>query len=167
MTTRSISRVHPAPDWLQGAAVGLAAAAVGTLALITVGTLSGRGPDLLAAVGMGPWPSAVRAVTGASPALSYVISHTTLYLLAGIVGLAVARVADRIPVLLTGLLLIILVIEFSFLVVMTGWQSVGHFDQATWRAVVIAHAVADVFLFLGIVRVHPTLRQAFRRAYQD
>jgi hypothetical protein len=147
--------------------VGLASAAVGTLTLIAVGAVSGRGLDILAAVGMGPWPSAVRAVTGASPAVSYIISHTTLYLLAGIVGLAVARVADRIPVLLTGLLLLIIVVEFSFLVVMTGWQAAGRFDPGTWGAVLTAHLVADVFLFLGIVRVHPSLRQALRRAYQE
>jgi hypothetical protein len=167
MTTQSIARVHSAPGWLQGSAVGLAAAAVGTLALITVGTVSGRGLDILAAVGMGPWPSAVRALTGASPAVSYLISHTTLYLLAGIVGLALARVADRTPVLLTGLLLLIIVVEFGFLFVMTGWQAAGRFDQVTWRAVVIAHAVADIVLVLGIVRVHPSLRQALRRAYQE
>jgi len=167
MTSQSVSRVHPYPGWLQGILVGLVAGVVGTLTLIIVGALSGRGLDILAGVGMGPWPSAVRAVTGASPAVSYILSHTTLYLLAGIVGLALARVADRIPVLLTGLLLLLIVVEFGFLVVMTGWQAGGHFDQVTWRAVLIAHAVADVFLVLGIVRVHPSLRQAFRRAYQE
>jgi hypothetical protein len=161
-----MSRV-PVPGWLQGAGVGLTAAVVGTLTLITVGALSGQGLGILAAVGMGPWPSAVRALTGASPAASYVVSHTTLYLLAGIVGLALARVADRIPVLLTGLLLIVIVIEFGFLVVMTGWQAAGHFDPVTWRAVLIAHGVADLVLVLGIARVHPSLREAFRHAYQD
>ena len=155
------------PEWLHGALVGLVAAAVGTLTLITVGALSGQGPEILARVGKGPWPSLVRAITGTSPSLSYVVSHTTLYLLAGIVGLAIARVADRMPVLLTGLLLVVLVIEFSFLVVMTGWTALGHFDTVTWRAVLIAHAVADVFLVIGILRVHPSLRQAFRRAYQE
>ena len=167
MTSQSVSRVHPYPGWIQGAVVGLAAAAAGTLTLILVGAASGRGLEILGSVGMGPWPSAVRVLTGFSAAVSYIISHTTLYLLAGIVALAIARLADRIPVLLTGLVLMILVIEFGFLVVMTGWQSVGHFDQITWRAVLIAHAVADGFLFLGIVRVHPSLRQAFLRAYQE
>jgi hypothetical protein len=152
---------------LHGALVGLAAAAVGTLTLLTVGAVGGQGLEILALVGKGPWPSLVRAITGASPSFSYVVSHTTLYLLAGIAALAIARVADRVPVLLTGLLLVILVIEFSFLVVMTGWKAAGHFDEATWRAVLIAHVVADVFLVIGILRVHPSLRQAFRRAYQE
>jgi hypothetical protein len=54
--------------------------------------------------------------------VSYLLSHTTLYLLAGIIALAVSRVADRLPILLTGLLLVIMVMEFGYLVVMTGWQ---------------------------------------------
>ncbi len=154
------------PGWLQGAAVGLAAALAGTLALIIVGALAGRGMAILDAVGMGPWPSAVRALTGASPAASYLVSHTALYLLAGIVALAIARVADRLPVLLTGLLLVILVIEFAYLVVMTGWRATGHFDGLTWHSVLIAHVVANMVLLVGILWVHPSLRLAFRRAYE-
>jgi hypothetical protein len=163
-------RGHPAgqqPEWPHGALVGLAAAVVGTFTLLTVGVVNGQGLEILAQVGKGPWPSLVRAITGASPSLSYIVSHTTLYLLAGIVALAIARVADRIPVLLTGLLLLIIVVEFGFLFVMTGWEAAGHFDAATWRAVLIAHVMADVFLVIGILRVHPSLRQAFRRAYQE
>ncbi|HXS24139.1 MAG TPA: hypothetical protein VN719_07915, partial [Gemmatimonadales bacterium] len=113
------------------------------------------------------WPSAVHALTGASPAMSYLLSHTTLYLLAGIVGLAIARVADRLPVLLTGLLLFILVIEFGYLVVMTGWRATGHFDGPTWQAVLIAHVVANLVLLIGVLWVHPSLRVDFRRAYQE
>src|SRR4051812_42706063 len=158
MTARPISRDHPHPGWLQGAAVGLIAAIAGTLTLITVGAIGGRGLAVLDAVGMGPWPSAVRALTGASPAVSYLLSHTALYLLAGIVALAIARVADRLPTLLTGLLLLIMVIEFAYLVVMTGWQATGHFDALTWRSVLIAHGVANLFLLIGILWVHPSLR---------
>jgi hypothetical protein len=116
---------------------------------------------------MGPWPSAVRAITGASPAVSYLLSHTTLYLLVGIIALAVARLADRLPILLTGLLLVIMVMEFGYLVVMTGWQATGHFDNLTWQSVLVAHVVANVFLLIGILWVHPSLRLDFRRAYQD
>jgi hypothetical protein len=165
-----MKRGHPdnqQPEWPHGALVGLAAAAVGTFVLVTVGAVSGQGLEILARVGKGPWPSLVRALTGASPSLSYIVSHTTLYLLTGIVALVIARLADRIPVLLTGLFLLIIVVEFGFLFVMTGWQAAGHFDEATWRAVLIAHAMADVFLVIGIMRVHPSLRQAFRRAYQE
>jgi hypothetical protein len=165
--TQSTTRNHRLPGWLQGAAVGLIAAIAGTLTLIVVGTIGGRGMAILGTVGMGPWPSAVRALTGASPAVSYLVSHTTLYLLAGIVALAVARVADRLPVLLTGLLLLILVIEFGYLVVMTGWETTGRFDSLTWRSVLVAHVVANLILLIGILWVHPSLKSAFVRAYQE
>jgi hypothetical protein len=122
---------------------------------------------ILDAAGMGPWPAAVHGLTGASPAASYLVSHTVLYLAAGIVALAVARVADRLPVLLTGLLLVILVIEFAFLVAMTGWQATGHFDGPTWQSVLIAHVVANVVLLIGILWVHPSLKLDFRRAYVE
>lgn len=167
MTARPMSRIQRQPGWLQGAAVGLTAAIAGSLALLTVGAIGGRGLAILDAVGMGPWPSAVRALTGASPAVSYLLSHTTLYVLAGIVALALARVADRLPVLLIGLFLLILVIEFSYLVVMTGWRAMGRFDGLTWQSVLIAHVVANVVLLAGILWVHPSLRSAFRRAYQE
>jgi hypothetical protein len=167
MTAQPMSRIRHQPGWLQGAAVGLTAAVAGTLALIIAGTIGGRGMDILDAVGMGLWPSAVHDLTGASPAVSYLLSHTTLYLLAGIVALAIARVADRLPVLLTGLLLGIMVIEFAYLVVMTGWRATGHFDALTWRSVLIAHVVADLFLLIGVLWVHPSLRLDFRRGYEE
>jgi hypothetical protein len=132
-----------------------------------MGAIDSRGAAILGAVGMGAWPLAVRAVTGASPAVSYLVSHTTLYLVAGIVALGVARVADRLPVLLSGLLLVILVIEFAYLVVMTGWQATGHFDNLTWRSVLISHVVANVSLLIGILWVHPSLKLAFRRANEE
>jgi hypothetical protein len=162
-----MSRDHRHLGWLQGAGVGLTAAIAGTLTLITVSAIGGRGLAILDAVGMGPWPSAVRALTGASPAVSYLLSHTTLYLLAGITALALARVADRLPILLIGLVLVILVMEFAYLVVMTGWQAAGHFDGPTWQSVLLAHVVANLFLLIGILWVHPSLRLAFRRAYQE
>ena len=155
------------PGWLQGAAVGLIAAIAGTLTLLVAGAIGGRGLAVLDAVGMGPWPSAVHALTGASPAVSYLLSHTILYLLAGIAALAIARIADRLPLLLTGLVLVILLIEFAYLVVMTGWQAMGRFDVLTWQSVLIAHVVANLFLVVGILWVHPSLRLDFRRAYQE
>jgi hypothetical protein len=99
--------------------------------------------------------------------VSYLLSHTALYLLAGIVALAIARLADRLPILLTGLLLVIIVVEFGYLVVMTGWQAAGHFDGPTWQAVLIAHLVANLVLPVGVLWVHPSLRLDFRRAYQE
>jgi hypothetical protein len=118
--------------------------------------------------GNGPLAIGTRP-TGASLAVSYLLSHTTLYLLAGIVALALAlaRVADRLPVLVTGLVLVILVIEWGYLAVMTRWQATGHFDGPNWQSVLIAHVVANLFLAIGILWVHPSLRLAFRRAYQE
>jgi hypothetical protein len=167
MIARPMSRDYHLPGWLQGGAVGLIAAIAGTLTLLTAGAIGGRGLAILDAVGNGPWPSAVHALSGASPAVSYLLSHTTLYVLAGIVALAIARVADRLPVLLTGLLLVILVIEMAYLVVMTGWRATGHFDVLTWQSVLIAHVVANLFLLIGILWVHPGLRLDLRRAYLE
>jgi len=170
MTTVSAQPLSGAdryPGWLQGAAVGLVAAIAGTIILIAVGALGGRGTAILGQVGMGLWPTAVRSLTGASPAVSYLISHTTLYLVAGIVALALARTADRLPILLTGLVLVILVIEFAYLVVMTGSRATGRFDDLTWRSVLIAHLAANVFLLIGTLWVHPTLKAAFQRSNDE
>jgi hypothetical protein len=167
ISARPISGGRQYPGWLQGATVGLIAAIAGTLTLILAGIVGGRGAAILSAVGMGPWPSVVHALTGTSPAMSYLVSHTVLYLVAGIVALAIARVADRLPVLLTGLLLAIMVIEFGYLVVMTGWRATGHFDGLTWRSVLIAHVVADLCLLIGVLWVHPSLRLDFRRGYEE
>jgi hypothetical protein len=101
MTAQPMSRIHRQPGWLQGAAVGLTAAIAGSLALITVGAIGGRGLAILDAV------------------------------------------------------------------VMTGWRAMGRFDGLTWQSVLIAHVVANVVLLTGILWVHPSLRSAFRRAYQD
>jgi hypothetical protein len=58
-------------------------------------------------------------------------------------------------------------IEFAYLVGMTGWQATGHFDVLTWQSVLIAHVVANLFLVVGILWVHPSLRLDFRRAYKE
>jgi hypothetical protein len=155
---------HRKPEWLYGALVGIVAAVAGTATLLGVGAAAGRGLDTLTNVGAGPWPSLVRSVTGAPPALSYLLSHTTLYLLAGLAGIAVARLADRVSVVLAGLAVLVLVIEYGFIVVMAQWQGTGRFDWVTWRSVVYAHAVADICLLLGIIRVHPSIRAALERA---
>jgi hypothetical protein len=99
---RSLKDVSWQSHLLHGALVGLVAAVAGLLTLLALGAALGRGLDILTDVGGGPWPSAVRAAAGTSPATSYLISHTTLYLLAGIVAMFVAAIADRVPVVLTG-----------------------------------------------------------------
>jgi hypothetical protein len=53
------------------------------------------------------------------------------------------------------------------MVIRSRGQALGRFGEVNWRALLIAHAVADVFPAIGITRVHLSLRQAFQRAYQE
>jgi hypothetical protein len=152
--------------WTDGVLVGLVAAIVSTLILLLAGALSGRGFHILADAGMAALPSMVRAATGISAALSYLLSHTLLYMLAGVAVLALAGLADRLPPLVTGLVLVIIIIEFGFLVFTTENQAIGRIDGMTWRSLLIAHAVGDVVFALGIVRAHPSLRQTLVRGYE-
>lgn len=152
--------------WTDGVRVGLVAAITSTLILLLAGALSGRGLQILGDAGMAALPSAVRAATGVSASLSYLLSHTLVYLLAGVVTLALVGLADRLPPLVTGLLLVIIIIEFGFLVFTTQSQAAGRLDELTWRSLLIAHAVGDVVFALGIVRAHPSLRQALVRGYE-
>jgi MFS superfamily sulfate permease-like transporter len=152
--------------WADGVLVGLVAAIISTLILLLAGALSGRGLQILGDAGMAALPSAVRAATGVSASLSYLLSHTLLYLLAGVVALALVGLADRLPPLVTGLLLVIIIIEFGFLVFTTQSQAAGRVDGVTWRSLLIAHAVGDIVFALGIVRMHPSLRQALVRGYE-
>jgi MFS superfamily sulfate permease-like transporter len=122
--------------------------------------------QILGDAGMAALPSAVRAATAISAALSYLLSHTLVYLFAGVVALAMVGLADRLPPLVTGLLLVIIIIEFGFLVFTTQSQAAGRVDEVTWRSLLIAHAVGDVVFALGIVRAHPSLRQALVRGYE-
>ncbi len=152
--------------WTDGVLVGLVAATISTLILLLAGVLTGRGVHMLTDVGMAALPSLVRSVTGVSAALSYLLSHTLLYLLAGVVALAFAGLSDRVPPVVAGLVLVIIFIEFGFLVFTTESQASGRIDEVTWRSLLIAHAVGDVVLALGIVRVHPSLRQALVRGFE-
>jgi hypothetical protein len=152
--------------WTDGALVGLVAAAVSTLILLLVGALSGRGWHILTDVGLSALPSMVRSATGLSGALSYLLSHTLLYVLAGVVALALAGLADRLPPLVAGFLMVIVIIEFGFLVFTTESQVSGRIDQVTWRSLLTAHAVGDIVFILGLVRAHPTLRQAVVRGFE-
>ena len=152
--------------WTYGVLVGLDAAVISTLILILAGALSGRGFHILADAGMAALPSMVRAATGISAALSYLLSHTLLYMLAGVVALALAGLADRLPPLVTGLVLVIIIIEFGFLVLTTEGQALGRFDVVTWRSLLIAHAIGDIAFAFGIVRAHPSLRQALVRGFE-
>ena len=105
--------------WRDGARVGLIAAIIGILTLLLAGALSGRGLSVLADAGMAGLPATIQAATGIPAALSYLLIHTLLYMLAGVVALALAGLADRVPPLVAGLVLAIIIIEFGFLVFTT------------------------------------------------
>lgn len=152
--------------WTDGILVGLIAAIISTLILLFAGALSGRGLHILADAGMAGLPTIVREATGTSAALSYLLSHTLIYLVAGVVALMLARLADRVPPLVAGLLLLIIIIELGFLVFTTESQAGGRIDVVTWRSLLIAHAVGDMVFALGILRAHPSLRQALVRGYE-
>jgi hypothetical protein len=152
--------------WTKGVLIGLAAAGTSTLILLLAGASSGRGLHILTDVGTAALPSLARAATGLSAAASYVLSHAVIYMLAGVVALALAGLADRVPPLVAGLLLVVLIIEFGFLVFTTESQASGRIDQVSWRSLLIAHAVGDVVFVLGLVRVHPTLRRAVVRGFE-
>jgi hypothetical protein len=152
--------------WRDGVLIGLRAAVVSTVILLLAGALSGQGFDILADAGKALLPSVVHWATGASAALSYLLSHTLLYMLAGIVALALVGLSDRLPPLITGMVLAIVLIEFGFLMLTTESQALGRVDAATWRALLIAHAAGDLVFVLGIVRAHPSVRQALVRGYE-
>jgi hypothetical protein len=154
-------------SWKPGVLIGLGAAGASTLTLLVIGVVSDRGLHLVTDAGMGGFPTLLRAITGTSPALSYLIAHAALYLLAGVGVLALARLVDRVPAFITGVVLLGIVIEMGFLVFTTEGGAMGRFDQSTWRALLIAHAVGDLTLVLGLVRVHPRLRRLLVRGYDD
>lgn len=149
-----------------GILVGLVAAITSTLVLLLAGAATGRGMHILADAGMGALPSVIRAATQVTPALSYLMSHVLLYLLAGVVALDLARLTDRLPPLAAGLLLVIIIFEFGFLMLTTESQAVGRFDEVTWRSLLVAHAVGDLVFALGVVRAHSTLRQSVVRGFE-
>jgi hypothetical protein len=69
--------------------------------------------------------------------------------------------------LVTGLLLLLIIVEFGFLVFTTESQAGGLIDAGTWRFLLIAHAVGDMIFVLGIVRAHPTLRETLIQGYES
>ena len=153
-------------QWIDGILIGLVAAIISTVVLLLAGAASGRGVHILADAGMTALPSALSTATGISAGLSYLLCHTVLYILAGVVAIKLAGLADRLPPLVAGLVLIVIIIEFGFLVLTTESQASGRVDQVVWRALLIAHAVGGVVFGVGIVRVHPSLRQALVGGYE-
>jgi hypothetical protein len=152
--------------WTDGVRVGLIAAVFSTLILLLAGALSGRGLHILADAGMAVLPSAVREATGLPASLSYLVSHTLFYVLAGVVALGLVGLVDRLPPLVAGLLLVIIILEFGFMMLTTETHARGRIDDVTWRSLLIAHAVGDVVFALGILLVHPSLRRAVVRGFE-
>jgi hypothetical protein len=152
--------------WTHGLLVGLVAAIVSTLILLLAGALSGRGLHILADAGMAVLPSAIREATGLSASMGYLLSHTLLYLVAGVVALGLAGLADRLPPLIAGLLLVVIIVEFGFMMLTTETRASGRIDDVTWRSLLIAHAVGDVVFALGILLAHPKLRQTLVRGFE-
>jgi hypothetical protein len=165
-TNKRGARVSGVVRWRDGLLIGLSSAAVSTAVLLLAGALTGRGFHILADAGTAALPSVVHWGTGASPALSYILSHTLLYMLAGLVALALVGLPDRLPPLIAGLVLAIILIEFGFLMLTTESRALGLLDAMTWRALLIAHAAGDLVFALGIVRAHPSVRQALVRGYE-
>lgn len=163
---RAVAPARRRPRWTDGLLVGLVAAVVSTLILLLAGALSGRGLHILADAGMAVLPSGVHGATGASASLSYLLSHTLLYLLAGVVALGLAGLADRLPPLIAGLLLVVIILEFGFMMLTTATRDSGRIDDVTWRSLLIAHAVGDVVFALGILLAHPRLRQTLVRGFE-
>lgn len=162
------STVVPTPRsrWTEGLLVGLVAAITSTLVLLLAGAMSGRGLNMLTDAGMTALPSTLSAATGVSAALSYLLCHTLLYLLAGVVALGLAGLADRLPPVVSALLLVIIIFEFGFLVLTTESQAMGRIDYVTWRSILIGHAAGGLVFAFGILRVHPSLRRALVRGFE-
>ena len=152
--------------WMDGILVGLVAAISSTLILLLAGALSGRGLHILADAGTAVLPSEVRGAIGVSASLSYLLSHTLLYLLAGAVALRLAGLTDRLPPLVAGFLLLMIIVEFGFMMLTTETRVRGLIDETTWQSLLIAHAIGDIVFALGIVRAHPSLRQALVRGFE-
>jgi ABC-type Fe3+ transport system permease subunit len=62
--------------------------------------------------------------------------------------------------------LVVIILEFGFLVLTTESQASGRVDHVVWRSLLIAHAVGGVVLALGILRSHPSVRQTLVRGYE-
>jgi hypothetical protein len=152
--------------WSSGILIGLAGAATAVIVLLVAGLLSGRGPSVIADAGGGMLPRELEALTGLAPAAAYLVVHTAFYLIAGIAAVILARLADRFPPIMTGLLLVMIIVEFGFFQFSTEMMAAHHIDQFTWRALLLAHAAADAVFILLLLRVHPSLRQDAVKGYE-
>lgn len=152
--------------WSSGIRVGLLGAAAGVLVLLFVGLLTGQGSSLLTEAGARMLPQGFATATGLPLATAYLVVHTAFYLAAGMAAVLLTRVADRAHAVITGLVLLIIIIEFSFLDFSTIALAQGRIDMFAWRTLLMAHAAADlVFAFL-LFRTHPALLADLRQGYE-
>lgn len=152
--------------WMQGVKVGLIAAVAGIVVLLLMGMIGGRGAAILEDVGGATIPRLVQTVTHASSAVSYLIVHVVLYLVAGIAALTLVRAADRAPQLATLIVFVVLIVELGFVMLTRANEALGHIDGATWRALIVSHVAADLVFAFAVVKVHPSVRRAFVSGYE-
>jgi hypothetical protein len=153
-------------NWPVGLGVGFVAAVAGIVALLIAGTVGGRGVGILADAGSAAMPSLFRSATHASAVVAYLVVHTAIYLVAGVAALALVGLADRAPAVTTALIFVVLIIELGFLMLITVTQAGGRVDAATWRALIVAHLVADIVFALGVVAAHPSIRRDMVEGYE-
>jgi hypothetical protein len=157
------------PDSLRlssGIRIGLVAPIVGVLVILLTGFLTGRGGSILIEAGARMLPRGLGTGTGLSPAAAYLVVHTAFYLAAGIAAVLLVQVADRAPAVLTGLVLVIIIIEFSFLEFSTMAVAQGRIDMFAWRALLLAHGASDLVFALLLFRAHPGLLGNLRQGYE-
>jgi hypothetical protein len=152
--------------WSSGMLIGLIGAAIGVLVLLLAGLLTGQGGALITEAGTRVLPHAMAAGTGLSPLAAYLVIHTAFYVAAGLAAVLLTRVADRAHAVMAGLLLVIIGIEFGFLVLSTMAVAEGRIDVSAWPAFLVAHGAADVAFALLVLRAHPSLLRDLREAYE-
>jgi hypothetical protein len=152
--------------WTSAIIIGLAGAATGVIVLLAAGLLTGRGASLIAGAGARLIPHALAQGTGLSSAAAYLTVHTAFYLAAGLAAVIVTRMADRVPATVTGLVIVMIMVEFGFLEFSTQTLAERHIDELTWRALLFAHAAADVVFALLVLRAHPSLRRDLVQGYE-
>jgi hypothetical protein len=152
--------------WPSGILIGLVGAATGVVVLLVAGALTGRGASLIADAGAHMLPHGLAAGTGLSPAVAYLIVHTAFYLAAGIAAVILAGVADRFPPVMTALVLVMIIVEFGFLVFSTETVAEHRIDGFAWGAFLVAHGAADAVFALLLLRAHPSFLRELREGYE-
>jgi len=152
--------------WPSGALIGLIWAAAGFVVLLVAGFLSGRGASLISDAGARMLPQGVAGATGLSPTAAYLIVHLAFYLAAGLAVVILARFADRSPAIMTGLVFVMIIVEFGFLVFSTEAVAQHRIDGFTWGAFLVAHGIGDAVFLLLLLQAHPSLVRDLRAGYE-